>query len=597
MTLGELEQIKNQIKRYNLEDVLKPYIEEAAIRNCKCVDYDVGTAFKYSIRSWLMDLGKQSIQNFLSLDIEPSDFLRKRKDIIVDLELLKSPNYLNDIKLINSADSEEKAELLTLLAHHDSFNLSDRYNHEFSMEKIYNAASIKKAQSLYKVCMEFRNCHSSTYPKRKEYFKSDMEIISSTPDEKLEYLLAVVENPSTYGYHSSNRFNKDAEPISYDGRYHEQDMRLISEAKTKAIAYNLVCLACSAYTTEVLYREDHPFEMELISNAKSDVIAYCLCNCAEDINYARIKSKGKFPPTHKEDMVLISKAKDDKTAELLTELACDKDIWERKEHQLEMNLIFNAKTKTIERILFNIISSKYNKDYYLPLLNSISNAKTDFIAKCLASLNISSGYKSLYLPLLDSISNAKTDIVAECLASLNVYTYCSYAIEKDLNEFSKLIGKAKSDVIAHCLLNIANDNTKTYIKTSESEIHREAMNFIVNAGSEEEAKAIEEESIKSIRNGDSLKEYKAKIKEVKKKNKEYLLKKESCKETESLPKKTLKVPEYEKFNAFLEEDSQYYSYDIDSLLNDVICCCGDDKTKEVDFKVLSIGGKSINNRK
>ena len=272
-------------------------------------------------------------------------------------------------------------------------------------------------------------------------------------------------------------------------------MKLISEARTKEIAYYLTQLACSA--EDVLYREDHPFEMELISNAKSDVIARCLEFCAEDIDFARIEGKGKFPPTHKEDMILISKAKDDKMAEELTKLACSKDIWKHKDHQLEMNLIYNAKTITIEQALFGLASShiQYKTNLYLFLLDLISNAKTDTIVACLC-INTSRYYDS----------------------------EGSYRYESVLKEFYKLISKAKSERIARCLSSIANDNT-TYIHPPKSIIHREAMKYIANAKSDEEAMALEEETFKFIHCPSSLEDYKDKMEEVKKNFKKLNIKK------------------------------------------------------------------------
>ena len=183
MNITELEKIIAQIKRYQLED---------NIRN---------------IENWLRNLNKKQIKNFISLEIHPLKPIEKLKSLLVSAKALNGDYYLEDIKLITDAKTDEIANYLRIVA--------------------MNANSLES-----------------------EYHREDMKLIADEKTDEIANYLSIVA------------CSKD----SLESEYHREDMKLIADAKNSGIANYLCSLSISVNSLE---SEHHKEDMKLIADAKN----------------------------------------------------------------------------------------------------------------------------------------------------------------------------------------------------------------------------------------------------------------------------------------------------------------------------------------
>ena len=215
MNITELEKIIAQIKKYQLEDEIR------------------------DIENWLGKLNEKQIGNFLSLEIYLLKPIEKIKSLLVSAKALNGDYYLEDIKLINEAKTDEIANWLSNVA--------------------MNANSLES-----------------------EYHREDMKLIADAKNDVIAYYLSDVS------------MNAD----SLESEYHREDMKLIADAKNDVIAN---CLSRVSMDADSLESEHHIEDMKRLANAKNDKDAneiydniikqYEVKNKKEESNYVTFQEK------------------------------------------------------------------------------------------------------------------------------------------------------------------------------------------------------------------------------------------------------------------------------------------------------------------
>ena len=123
MNITELEKIIAQIKKYQLEDEIR------------------------DIENWLGKLNEKQIGNFLSLEIYLLKPIEKIKSLLVSAKALNGDYYLEDIKLINEAKTDEIANCLSRVSM-DADSLESEHHIE-DMKRLANAKNDKDANEIY----------------------------------------------------------------------------------------------------------------------------------------------------------------------------------------------------------------------------------------------------------------------------------------------------------------------------------------------------------------------------------------------------------------------------------------------------------------
>ena len=218
MNITELEKIIAQIKKYQLED---------EIRN---------------IENWLGKLNKKQIKNFISLEINPLKLIGKPKSLLVSAKALNGDYYLEDIKLITDAKTDELANWLSNVAMNAN-SLESEYHRE-DMKLIADEKNSGIANALSSVSMDADSLES-------EYHREDMKLIADAKTDVIaNYLSDVSMNVN-----------------SLESEYHREDMKLIADEKNSEIANYLGSLSISMNSLE---SEHHKEDMKRLSDAKDD---------------------------------------------------------------------------------------------------------------------------------------------------------------------------------------------------------------------------------------------------------------------------------------------------------------------------------------
>lgn len=151
MNITELEKIIAQIKKYQLEDEIR------------------------DIENWLGKLNEKQIGNFLSLEIYLLKPIEKIKSLLVSAKALNGDYYLEDIKLINEAKTDEIANWLSNVAMNAN-SLESEYHRE-DMKLIADAKNDVIANCLSRVSMDADSLES-------EHHIEDMKRLANAKNDK-----------------------------------------------------------------------------------------------------------------------------------------------------------------------------------------------------------------------------------------------------------------------------------------------------------------------------------------------------------------------------------------------------------------------------
>ena len=249
MNITELEKIAKQIKKYQLEDEIR------------------------DIENWLGKLNKKQIKNFISLEINPLKLIGKLKSLLVSAKALNGDYYLEDIKLINEAKTDEIANWLSNVAM--NANSLESEHHREDMKLIADAKDFEISNCLSIVSMNVNSLES-------EHHIEDMKLIADAKGYVIACYLSDV--------------SMDAD--SLESEYHREDMKLIADAKSDKIAWYLGMIAKNKYLLKSKY---HREDMKRLANAKNDKDAneiydniikqYEVKNKKEESNYVTFQEK------------------------------------------------------------------------------------------------------------------------------------------------------------------------------------------------------------------------------------------------------------------------------------------------------------------
>ena len=393
--------------------------------------------------NWIDKLSKKQTDNFNSLNVNPNSILFP-KSLIINNDLLNCDDYIKRIDLMLKLRTE------------------DGFYHLFD-----------------KLC-------DPKFLNSKNYYK-DMEIMSKFPN--IRYALWVIaENPFI------------------NSKYHEEDLKLILEAKDKDKRSDdlvAVCLAEVAADKNSLKSPYHREDMKLIATCGSKCLhgphfypEYGVDRLA--VNDISLKDK-----YHLENMQILSKHYN--IDEILYELMTDTEIINGKHYRTEIDLVANSKSELTALALYCFIKNpertcishpyekvyeyldfkdthileqrkctrqRYQKDYLknLQLLSNIDDQFIMYFESLLSNIHFSnSEYKNIDIEYLLTIK--------DCDAFIDLYELmtCEYSLNskhhiQDIN----IIYETKNKELRKLLLRKATNK-----KSLNSEYHRYDMNYIL----------------------------------------------------------------------------------------------------------------------
>ena len=398
MKLGELEKIIKQIKKYDLAS----YIDD--------------------IHRWLESLTEVGIHNFKSLNMELSNDLFKK--VLVNEKLLNSPHYLEDVELINNAESDDIMQSLIMTAtNDDSLNNSLHYT---DMRMIYDCGSDYMADVLAGVACSSVSLES-------DYHSRDMDLINECDDSDKDKLIALE--------------NVACSEISINSGCHFQDMRHIYYADSST---KVNCLEKVATNKDSLESEYHALDMKLISEAE-DLKIFALANvacCKDDLKYL----------IHIDEMQLISNAESDLKATYMSEIICDNmvnmylDCRDELEYLDILNFVNNAvdddHASYIKEVVVNedSLHGFYTADNIIFVGFAPNSEVAEVVTNIITSGSINDdNYVS---NMIDAINSAENDCLMTKEENLDYMLklanwYCNNDKEKDIDSKILSIGKRK----------------------------------------------------------------------------------------------------------------------------------------------------------
>lgn len=290
MNIVELKKVIEVLKKYKLEDSIE------------------------DINIWLMRLTKKQVENLIALNEFSAKKLESHKDILLYPKLLNSDNYIYDINLIIKAKTKEHQDALKEVAT-DVDSLSSEY-HQNDMKLISKAKSPIYLEAL-------KEAATSINSLRSEFHEVDMKLIFNAKTESIAESLAWL--CTNYDFSNSNNYEEVmsllakiyneniqsalciAAVLSFKGKYHKQDMRLIAKAKTEDIAFGLKEVATDKNS---LISGHHDKDMLLISNSSTSKVCECLSDLA--CNTHSLNSI-----YHRDNMKKIANAKSDEEVTMI----------------------------------------------------------------------------------------------------------------------------------------------------------------------------------------------------------------------------------------------------------------------------------------
>ena len=294
METENLKRIKSKLLEFNLLD---------------CIE---------DLDAWINSLNDKALDNFLNLKLENRNRYEyaepEYKAILVNLDLLKTDYYLEDVNIINNRSflSESEYYVLYKLAsdktslngpsHRHDINLIDRRcapevrnvlvtlaGNSASLASLHHDEDMELIRDLPFDRYEIRRILDVAIKKEcleSPYYRQDMELISKA--KNTEYFKALIKVASN--------------EASLNSPFHEKDMALVANAHNTEMAQMLATVATNE--ASLAHSIIHPEDMELINNAWHNEMAKSLtkvATCPSSLNN---------PDSHQADMCLIANSHD-----------------------------------------------------------------------------------------------------------------------------------------------------------------------------------------------------------------------------------------------------------------------------------------------
>lgn len=311
--------------------------------------YELVDEFKTanSFEYWILSINSKQIDNFINLNIDFQE-VKNFKSILIDRNLLDCQDY------------QKRIEAITKLKN------SDGCWHLF-----------------WRIC-------SKKFLESKDFYK-DIEMISKA--DTTRYCLKAIQ-----------------EDLFIDSPYHNEDLKLIVEAKDSYIADALVGVAQNIFSINSPY---HQKDMLLISKANHSV---------DNLVYLATNENSLKDKYHLENMQILAECITPNVNEELFEIMTYKRIIQGKDYRKEVEILKNAKNRMNARALYYYIVNPREKFFHdAEYISSLSKELYDLLGKSsrIFDHNLIAGSNDPeYLNNLIKISNTDERLVMHYTALL-----------------------------------------------------------------------------------------------------------------------------------------------------------------------------------
>ena len=271
--------------------------------------YDLVDVFKTidNFKKWISTLDSKQINSFLSLNIEPKE-VENFRNILIDRNLLSCQDYSKKVEAISKLKN------------------GDGCWHLF-----------------WRIC-------SKKFLESKDFYK-DIEIISKA--DTTRYCLKAIQ-----------------EDLFIDSPYHNEDLKLIVEAKDSYIADALVGVAQNIFSINSPY---HQKDMLLISKANHSV---------DNLVYLATNENSLKDKYHLENMQILAECITPNVNEELFEIMTYKRIIQGKDYRKEVEILKNAKNRMNARALYYYIVNPREKFFHdAEYISSLPKELYDLLGK------------------------------------------------------------------------------------------------------------------------------------------------------------------------------------------------------------------------
>ena len=425
MTKEEVRKIISQIKKYELVDSFRD---------------------KNAVNKWLSSLNQKQIDNFISLDISPSEIMFPT-DYLLNTDLLNCNDYCNRIAAMSKIKKGDMNYLLSMLCHPIFLNSKNYYK---DLEKIIKAGATK-----YPLWVITEDAFINS-----PYHDEDLDLILNAKDTD--------NDADAYGdslvAEALNMVAEDKNSIN--SPYHRQDMKLIANSGSKCLQSSgcypdrgINKLAINEFSLKDKY---HLENMEILSKAPvSDRQLYEIMTNADII-------KGKY---YRKEVELLASAKSEITAIAMYNYIVNP---ENRDSVGLYDILRDSGLDYLDIGLLNrrgCISGRRDKNYLenLILLSKVPDVYVMFIENILTDkYNFKSAYQKFDIDLLLSVTDKDIFMDLFRLMTNDVSLFGEHHIED-----AKLISVTSDKEIRRLLLQKATDK---YSVASEN--HRYDMDYI-----------------------------------------------------------------------------------------------------------------------
>lgn len=359
MTKKELEQILNQLEKY---DLVKEF-------NTK-EDLDM----------WLKDLNKKQINNFINLDIDPSEAASVSKAIINDC-ILNSDEYFEIVKL-----------LIELKKKNSNFN--------FSFSWKYNKHLYEDLKSLLRLNITEKNKGFITEIMsllgkpafiNSMYHKEDLETIINAfnaNNSALDYLIDLAANTNSLNdpYHLANMQILAENPVAIEylyalmktkhrinGKYYQSEIAALYASPSEIHAASLYEFICNIPRN---FKKDSNDEKtrNLIGNRWANVCGQVVPDYLEKLNFINSLPENKVTlisyvmsngyllksPFYDLDIEFLQKIEDIDLLRELCTLVTDIDFITNPNHIIDLQIIKETKDPVTRKLLYRVATNTTN---------------------------------------------------------------------------------------------------------------------------------------------------------------------------------------------------------------------------------------------
>ena len=264
-----------------------------------------------NISKFLKMIKPYMIQNILKLSKEDVQAFENDKKVLININFLKSDNYLSDINTLRN--NQDKRLILCELFQSSSFLNSKYHNEDLNLIIKCTFPSLLKNLAIDGVSI------------KNIYHRSDMELLD-------KYIRKV----GFKGYDVSNEYIRYVtHPNSIKSPYHDKDKKTILPAPD---GFKAGILCDVAINNSSIESENHESDLSIIR--KCDNYAALL-----KLGQLAVNNKSLASENHKFDMMLLAGYKDEEHLEGLFNVATSKLSIFSEHHISDMNIIANCDKK------------------------------------------------------------------------------------------------------------------------------------------------------------------------------------------------------------------------------------------------------------